>query len=128
MALALVIPGPQGPQGLQGDVGPQGLNGPEGPPGPTRDALLWGQAVILDCMTGLTTVWYVNVGDLDALNAVAHYTVYESHGAGGTAVHTGNTVTIGTVPGMTSGNVTHSGTWIGCGANGDYVDLWFSWD
>ncbi len=100
-----------------------------GPPGPSGSAAanVWGYATATDCTSfpALATlvIHYINMGNADAANVVAHYTLYAlsspSQSFSGTA-------SIGTVAGKADGSVTQSVS-IGCAPYGFGTDVSFTW-
>jgi hypothetical protein len=139
---AAMIPGPSGipgASGAPGATGAQGSTGPGGPPGPRGPtgmqgpagtsfaaAFIWGYAVITACdYTPATTfrIHYINLGDLNATNVVAQYTVYRHNSP--TTSFSGTTA-IGTVAGRTTGEALQSVA-VGCASYGEDAEVSFTW-
>jgi hypothetical protein len=127
------VPGDDGEQGDKGDKGDPGNPGQPGQPGedaPPDPAMVWGHATVTACTSKNATILlrYVNVGDGDATNVIAHWTYYLFTHDYKTLTETGH-VDLGTVPGGTTEEREARATIpCGCGERGQDVDVAFTWE
>ena len=107
-----------------------GAAGPQGPAGSgLATSYVWGYAIVIECNSsfspGSTTfrVHYINIGGASASGAEAHYSTLNEWNSPVTL--TGK-IAIGTIPGSSSGSVTHTiEGYSGC--RGVDVDVSFTW-